>query len=230
MGSVNFFTELYLRRAQTLQRAGWTIATALVSPLVARLGSEPESSAPAGAGYWLPVAYTVGLTERAHHPELVLVGLPTDPEVDERGQLEPPVPVMILRLLAEHIVRHGERRVAGDMLHLSELLADGDADEDAATRHAAASDTDPRPSVVLRALDVKNLAPWLPQAFLRYAPSCLQALQVVLPDDTGHFPSEEGCDPGWVAEQILLDKPVPAVLATSVSVPDIQSDRVDPAT
>src|SRR5262249_323514 len=66
------FARLYRQRERTLERSGWTVVMAAVE------GSGND---------WIPVAYTLGLLERFGHPELVLVGLETEPDLDEDGDL-----------------------------------------------------------------------------------------------------------------------------------------------
>jgi hypothetical protein len=154
------------------------------------------------------VAYTVGLLECASHPESVLVGLETEPDLDDDGHLRAGVSVIMLRELAERVAQRRDVLVAGERTHLQ---AQGSQQEPGA-------DAEPAPDVpiALGAVDPGNLARWLPQAYLRYLPERLRAVQVILPDDAGKFPWEAGCDPDWVAQQPLLAAPVAGMLASTV--------------
>jgi hypothetical protein len=194
------FARLYAQREQALERSGWTVVTAAVE----WSGRDRVS-----------VAYTVGLLECANHPELVLAGLETEPDLDEDGHLRPGLSVMILRELGERVAQRRETLVAGKRTQLLEHEPQHDPQAE------AEPDVEPAAilPIALGAVDPGNLARWLPQAYLRSLPECLRALQVILPDDDGRFPWEPHCDPSWVAEQPLLaapDTPAAGMVASSV--------------
>jgi hypothetical protein len=116
--------------------------------------------------------------------------------------------VLILRQLAERVARQRDVLVAGGRTQL--LAHEPDEETDA--------DAEPVPilPIALGAVDPGHRARWLPQAYLRYMPESLRAVQVILPDDAGHFPWEPGCDPAWVAKQPLLAAPIAATVAPTV--------------